>query len=124
MHFVFSSEVVLDRHVQAQREALGTQQGLLDRLGVKKTERRPLVFLIISKNVFDGFEIMVELMTSCEKAFEKEVDIAAIRFELFSSIEAAAKNPVLEIASFVYFPDDDLRDVSEYPELLKILPFL
>lgn len=123
MHFIFPYAEVLKHHILEHQETSSALESLLSRLGLRRREEKRLTFIIISSQTFGGFEVMINLIEKCEAVFGEKINLTKIRFEMFRDIETAKKSPVVEVASFIYFPEYDSREVEDYPELEQILPF-
>ena len=81
---------------------------LFARLGVNKTEGgQVIIFAVLPHDTFRAVSAVMTLLEECEQKYSRQIDQDLIRIEAFTSSEAASKSPLLEQASFIYFPDQD-----------------
>lgn len=100
-------------------------KNLFERLGVNKSEGgQIIIFAVLPHDTSRAVSEVMTLLEECEQKYRKRVDMDLIRIEAFTSPEAASKSPLLEQASFIYFPDQDEPGIENYPYLEKLLPFL
>lgn len=127
-YVLFPSGDVLHAYMRHDARANEELTSLFSRVGCKVQDKRErkIVVIVVAKNTFDGFNAIINLFEEyCVKNKRKNnLDLSRIRIEVFPTDEAASKSPMLEFSSFIYFPDTDLRDVDEYPQLANFLPFL
>lgn len=115
--------------VQISISDAGTRQNPTIALFLQNFKKKNLpqegkvTILIIAKGDFNAFGAYIDFLTECEKHFGRKLDQEKLRFVSLPSLEVACQSPLLQEASFVFDPNNDLPEVDNYPELEKILPF-
>jgi hypothetical protein len=121
--FIFSNEKYLEYLLQQHQVTKEIGSTLFRRLGVQSKPLKRVTMLVISKDTFNGLDILFDLAIQCEKVYKKKIDLSKMRVVVFSSIDTASKSPLLEQINFIFIPEENLQGVKDYPELEHILPF-